>query len=359
MHIIKDKSVPVLTFLGGYGEHGRSCFLIQTQEDAIMLDCGIMDTDPEPYPKVSREILGKVSHIFVSHLHKDHLEALDFFASEGFSGTAVMSEATFDLGKHSYSNTLILPEHPSKIEVNEYLSFQFGYSGHCPGGVWYRVFFHGFEYFYSGDFQVNPLCYQTTMPEQFTSNVAIIDMAHKYQGSAETRRTKLMEQVTLSFESEKIVLLPVQKYGRGLEILFQLLEEFPDKTIALDEDFLGYSKKSLAYTHSFQDHAYEKLKDFVEHYKNDGKYDIFLIGDTHLVKAKNQSFVKSLEEVAVLICTGRVKTGGLMEGMLQDGTAVKSTYSHHQSEEDVDELLKKNNFKLVYPFHNREKEVFL
>ena len=39
-----------LIIKGGYGEHGRSCFLFPFQENRYaMLDCGIMDTDPEPF----------------------------------------------------------------------------------------------------------------------------------------------------------------------------------------------------------------------------------------------------------------------------------------------------------------------
>ena len=43
---------------GGYGEHGRSCFLIPfAQGRYYMLDCGIMDTDENPWPEVEAELL--------------------------------------------------------------------------------------------------------------------------------------------------------------------------------------------------------------------------------------------------------------------------------------------------------------
>lgn len=47
-----------LEIRGGYGEHGRSCFLLPPDgERFCMLDCGIMDTDPTPFSQVDPEIL--------------------------------------------------------------------------------------------------------------------------------------------------------------------------------------------------------------------------------------------------------------------------------------------------------------
>ena len=45
---------------GGYGEHGRSCFLVEygTEGHFYMVDCGIMDSDSQPYPEISREETG-------------------------------------------------------------------------------------------------------------------------------------------------------------------------------------------------------------------------------------------------------------------------------------------------------------
>ena len=53
-------SMNSLLIKGGYGEHGRSCFLFPFGSDRYaMLDCGIMDTDPSPYPQVEPELLAK------------------------------------------------------------------------------------------------------------------------------------------------------------------------------------------------------------------------------------------------------------------------------------------------------------
>ena len=60
---------------GGYGEHGRSCFLIPfAQGRYYMLDCGIMDTDENPWPEVEAELLERTEYLFLSHCHKERFQ---------------------------------------------------------------------------------------------------------------------------------------------------------------------------------------------------------------------------------------------------------------------------------------------
>lgn len=44
-----------ISIKGGYGEHGRSCFMVEygTEGRCYIVDCGIMDTDPVPWPAVT------------------------------------------------------------------------------------------------------------------------------------------------------------------------------------------------------------------------------------------------------------------------------------------------------------------
>ena len=43
-----------LELKGGYGEHGRSCFLLKQENGrSLMFDCGILDTDAIPYPNIT------------------------------------------------------------------------------------------------------------------------------------------------------------------------------------------------------------------------------------------------------------------------------------------------------------------
>lgn len=73
---------------GGYGEHGRSCFLTEygTEGRFYMVDCGIMDSDSNPYPDVTEEELAKTDYVFLTHSHKDHSGAFMHFVEKVSGG---------------------------------------------------------------------------------------------------------------------------------------------------------------------------------------------------------------------------------------------------------------------------------
>ena len=93
---------------GGYGEHGRSCFLMEYGKEGryCMVDCGIMDSDSQPYPDVTSEELSKTDYLFLTHCHKDHSGAFMEFVKSGFGGVLVASQMTIDLSHISYENRL-------------------------------------------------------------------------------------------------------------------------------------------------------------------------------------------------------------------------------------------------------------
>ena len=51
-----------------YGTEGR-CYIV---------DCGIMDTDPVPWPAVTPEELAQADFLFLTHCHKDHASIRQF-----------------------------------------------------------------------------------------------------------------------------------------------------------------------------------------------------------------------------------------------------------------------------------------
>lgn len=55
---------------GGFGEHGRSCFLAEYGNEGhyYMVDCGVMDSDANPYPDITDAELKKTDYLFLTHL---------------------------------------------------------------------------------------------------------------------------------------------------------------------------------------------------------------------------------------------------------------------------------------------------
>lgn len=79
---------------GGAGEHGRSCYYVETDEHAILLDCGGKKYSSDPYPKLNATKIRKLDAVFLSHAHEDHCAGLPLLYQHGFTGEVWMTRPT-------------------------------------------------------------------------------------------------------------------------------------------------------------------------------------------------------------------------------------------------------------------------
>ena len=370
-----------LIIRGGYGEHGRSCFLVEygVKGRMYMVDCGIMDTDPFPYPEVTPEELARVDYLFLTHCHKDHTGAFEYFCGRGFQGTLVTGAMTAKLAGITYEKTGILNvgegPYPVNISVGP-LAVSYGRAGHCPGSLWFEIDDGKDRILFSGDYQENTLVYACDPIRGRQAKMAVIDCAHRdTEDDARMLREKLMSAVEAACKEGRKVILPVPQYGRGLELYVLLKERFPEASICVDPDFAECAKEMLAEPAWYYKEPYETwlsgtfaVWDPVS-CKETGKengpfpgtgFQILLLADTHLKKRENLAFVEQeLCRNAAVFVTGRVKKNGPVDRLLAEGRAVKLLFPHHQSRGDLRRLTEKNMFSVILPFHNGEKEVII
>ncbi len=90
-----------LTFLGAGRQVGRSCFLLQTPESRIILDCGI---DPAgivgseyPYLEVPEFNINDIDAVIISHSHLDHCGFLPYLYKFGYRGPTYCTAPTRDI----------------------------------------------------------------------------------------------------------------------------------------------------------------------------------------------------------------------------------------------------------------------
>ena len=368
---------------GGYGEHGRSCFLVEygTQGHYYMVDCGILDSDPDPYPKVTAEELKKTDYIFLTHSHKDHSGAFQEFVKRGFRGLLITTEMTCRLAAIVYDKCLKLPVNAEAFADNgaeweiENLKIFYGRTGHCPGGLWYRIEDPLGTCFFSGDYQEDALLYACDPVRGQKAELAVIDCANEgCSEHASELRKKLVDEIKKIRANGNSLIFPVPHYGRGIELFLLMRENFPESRILIDTGIVYDLEKILCEPVWYKEEAYRKVCSMMEQLKKYAidlaeesfqtkqisPYDFLFLSDTHLQRPYNERFVQNeLEKHNVLVVTGRVKRGQFPEQALKNHTAQRVLYPHHQSSGDLMKVVEQNQFKTVLPFHNETKEVIM
>lgn len=90
-----------LTCLGSGRQVGRSCFLLQTQNSKILLDCGIdvasQGQDRFPYFNIPEFNINDLDAVILSHAHLDHSGLLPYLYKMGYKGPVYMTAPTRDI----------------------------------------------------------------------------------------------------------------------------------------------------------------------------------------------------------------------------------------------------------------------
>ncbi len=89
-----------LSVLGAGREVGRSCFILQTPESNVMLDCGINVASEEnafPHLEASEADIKKLDAVIISHAHTDHSGLIPFLFKYGYRGPIYCTEPTRDI----------------------------------------------------------------------------------------------------------------------------------------------------------------------------------------------------------------------------------------------------------------------
>ena len=91
-----------VTALGGFKEVGRSCLLVQTPNDKILIDCGINPETFEgsrafPYLNAMNLALDELDAVIVTHAHLDHSGFVPYLYAYGYDGPVYCTPPTRDL----------------------------------------------------------------------------------------------------------------------------------------------------------------------------------------------------------------------------------------------------------------------
>ena len=89
-----------LTFLGATGQVTGSCYLLETGNHRILLECGLFQGSKETEKQNAVDFPFNPAHIdavVLSHAHLDHCGRLPKLVKDGFKGAVFLTEASFPL----------------------------------------------------------------------------------------------------------------------------------------------------------------------------------------------------------------------------------------------------------------------
>lgn len=90
-----------VTILGGGRQVGRSCFLLQTENSKILLDCGIdvasQGKDKFPVFTIPEFNINELDAVILSHAHLDHSGLVPYLYKMGYTGPVYMTAPTRDI----------------------------------------------------------------------------------------------------------------------------------------------------------------------------------------------------------------------------------------------------------------------
>ncbi len=344
--IYEDKWVRI-TFLGGSREVGRSCYLLQTPESKIMIDCGVnvSNIQASPYLYVPEvQPLDTIDAIVITHAHLDHCGLVPLLYKYRYSGPIYLTPPTRDLmvllqkdfievsvrdgikapyeGKHireALKHTITL-DYGIVTDISPDVRLTFYNAGHILGSA--IAHFHVGEGLYNvaftGDFKFE----RTRLFDKAATNFPRLEtlvMEATYGGNQDFQPSrKEAEERLITIINETIknggkVLIPTFAVGRSQEVMIALEEAIREKklekeiTVYLD----GMIHEATAIHTAYPEYLNSHLRDLIFHHGiNPFISENFVKVDS---VSKREEVINDPSPAVILATSGMLNGGPVME----------------------------------------------
>lgn len=342
-----------LYIAGGCGEHGRNCFLVKQNNICFLVDCGIMAGEENGCPHLTKEQITKLQCVFLTHSHADHTGALPWLWEMGYKGPVIAAGYTLNQLPFKVKNGIRL-EDVCKDGIGTVcgITLQWGRSGHCIGSVWYRFELEGKSVFFSGDYSENTQVYEADLIRNQKADLAILDCAYgKSTLTYKEACVRLVQRTKELLDKYPLLVFPVPKYGRGMEILNLFTENKIGINFYGDEHFyieVNRMKSCKDWCRKISDSFSRSVKK----YSGTEKEGIVFVSNPQLQNPKSQKLVKGIiDKGGYAIMTGTVDAGSYSSKLIQEGKMELLIYPVHLNYGQSQILASENEFEKAILYH--------
>jgi len=389
---IYDEKWVRVTFLGGSREVGRSCYLLQTPESRILIDCGVnvSNIQHSPYlyiPEV--QPLDSIDAVVITHAHLDHCGLVPVLYKYGYKGPLYLTPPTRDLmvllqldfievaaregAATPYESSFIrealkhtIPlDYGVVTDISPDVRLTFYNAGHILGSA--IAHFHVGEGLYNvaftGDFKFERTRLFDRSETNFPRLEALI-MEATYGGSNDFQPARReAEEKLIAIINETIrrggkVLIPTFAVGRSQEVMIVLEEAIRNKkleevTVYLD----GMIYEATAIHTAYPEYLNISLRDLIFHHGiNPFISDNFVKVDS---PSKRQEVIEDSSPSVILATSGMLNGGPVMEYFRKIAGDEKNTliFVGYQAEGTLGRRIQKGWKEIPFPTNGKREVV--
>ncbi len=389
--IYEEKWVRV-TFLGGSREVGRSCYLLQTPESRILIDCGVnvSNIQHSPYlyiPEV--QPLDSIDAVVITHAHLDHCGLVPVLYKYGYKGPIYLTPPTRDLmvllqldfievaaregAATPYESSFIrealkhtIPlDYGVVTDISPDVRLTFYNAGHILGSA--IAHFHIGEGLYNvaftGDFKFERTRLFDRSETNFPRLEALIMEAtyggsNDFQPSRKEAEEKLIALINETIRRGGKVLIPTFAVGRSQEVMIVLEEAIRNKrleevTVYLD----GMIYEATAIHTAYPEYLNVSLRDLIFHHGiNPFISDNFVKVDS---PSKRQEVIEDSSPSVILATSGMLNGGPVMEYFRRIAGEEKNTliFVGYQAEGTLGRRIQKGWKEIPFPTNGKREVV--
>ncbi|MEM2726706.1 MAG: beta-CASP ribonuclease aCPSF1 [Archaeoglobaceae archaeon] len=389
--VILDENWVRVSFLGGCREVGRSCYLLQTRNTKVLIDCGVnvSNVSETPYlylPEV--QPLDSIDAVVITHAHLDHCGLVPLLYKYGYNGPIYVTPPTRDLmtllqldfievaGRENeaiYSSAMVRDalkhiitlDYGEVTDISPDLRLTFYNAGHILGSA--IAHFHVGEGLYNlaftGDFKFE----RTRLFDKATNTFPRVEAlimeatyggANDFQPSRAEAEQKLVEIINSTVENGGKVLIPTFAVGRSQEVMIVLEEAIREKRLKEVPIYIdGMIYEATAIHTAYPEYLNANLRDLI-FYNGVNPFisENFVKVD---VSSKREEIINDPSPCVIISPSGMLNGGPVMEYFKHLASNEKNTivFVGYQAEGTMGRKVQKGWKEIPFPTNGKREVV--